>query len=83
MAVHFHSLKVKNVQKETADCVSVSFDVPHELASTFIFREGQNITIKKLINGEETRRSYSICNAPIQGRGLAGEYALLRSLDWC
>ncbi len=64
MAVHFHSLKVKNVQKETADCVSISFDIPHELASTFLFKEGQNITIKKMINGEETRRSYSICNAP-------------------
>jgi ring-1,2-phenylacetyl-CoA epoxidase subunit PaaE len=64
MAVHFHSLKIKEVIKETADCVSVSFIVPEELSNAFLFKEGQNITIKKNINGEEVRRSYSICNAP-------------------
>jgi ring-1,2-phenylacetyl-CoA epoxidase subunit PaaE len=64
MAVHFHSLKIKEVIKETADCVSVSFVVPEELNDLFLFKEGQNITIKKNISGEEVRRSYSICNAP-------------------
>lgn len=64
MAVHFHSLKVKEVIKETPDCVSVSFVVPEELQDIFLFREGQNITIKKNINGQELRRSYSVCNAP-------------------
>jgi ring-1,2-phenylacetyl-CoA epoxidase subunit PaaE len=64
MAVHFHSLKIKEVIKETADCVSVSFIVPEELSDVFLFKEGQNITIKKNIKGEEVRRSYSICNAP-------------------
>src|SRR6185436_4292585 len=61
---HFHSLKVKAVKKETPDCVSVSFTVPADLEETFQFREGQNITIKKIINGEELRRSYSVCMAP-------------------
>ena len=64
MAVHFHSLKVKEVIKETPDCVSVSFIIPEALKETFLFREGQNITIRKIINGEEIRRSYSVCNAP-------------------
>lgn len=64
MAVHFHSLKVKQVVKETPDCVSVSFVIPPELADEFLFKEGQNITIRKNINGEELRRSYSVCNAP-------------------
>jgi ring-1,2-phenylacetyl-CoA epoxidase subunit PaaE len=64
MAVHFHSLKIKKVIKETADCVSVSFDIPLELTDLFLFKEGQNITLKRNINGEEIRRSYSICNAP-------------------
>jgi ring-1,2-phenylacetyl-CoA epoxidase subunit PaaE len=64
MAVHFHSLKIKEIIKETADCVSVSFVVPQELSDLFLFKEGQNITIKKTIHGEEIRRSYSICNAP-------------------
>ena len=64
MAVHFHELKVKNVKRETDQCVSISFDIPEDLASEFKFKEGQNITIKKTINGEELRRSYSICASP-------------------
>ena len=64
MAAHFHTLEVKKVKKETPDCVSVSFIIPSELEDTFQFREGQNITIRKIINGEEQRRSYSVCNAP-------------------
>lgn len=64
MAVHFHALKVASVKKETADCVIVSFDVPAELQPVFEFKEGQNITVRKIINGNELRRSYSVCNAP-------------------
>ncbi len=64
MAVHFHLLKIKNIKKETADCVSVSFEIPESMASQFTFKEGQNITIRKKLNGEELRRSYSVCNAP-------------------
>ncbi len=66
MAVHFHTLKVKKVQKETADCVSVAFDVPETLQQEFAFEHGQNITVKKYIDGEEIRRSYSICSAPFE-----------------
>ena len=64
MSTHFYELKIKQITKETPDCVSVCFDVPENLKSVFEFREGQNITIKKTINGEVLRRSYSICNAP-------------------
>ena len=64
MAVHFHPLTVKQVKKETPDCISLCFDVPQNLQREFLFREGQNITIRKIINGEELRRSYSICSAP-------------------
>ncbi len=66
MATHFHTLKIKEVKKETTDCVSVSFLIPEELKEMFVFKEGQNITIKKNINGEELRRSYSVCNAPFE-----------------
>ena len=66
MAVHFHKLKVKDVRKETADCVSVSFVLPDELKNDFAFAQGQNITVKKTIGGEELRRSYSICSAPYE-----------------
>src|SRR5689334_8163774 len=66
MAVHFHTLKVKAVKKETPDCVSVSFFIPEELKDQFVFEQGQNITLKKIIDGEEVRRSYSICTAPFE-----------------
>lgn len=66
MAVHFHTLKVKKVIKETPDCISVVFDVPQNLQEVFSFSHGQNITLKKDIGGEEIRRSYSICAAPYE-----------------
>ena len=66
MAVHFHTLKIKEIIKETIDCVSVSFHIPEELNSEFQFVHGQNITLKACIDGEECRRSYSICSAPFE-----------------
>ncbi len=64
MAYQFYQLKIKEIIKETPDCVSLCFDVPTELESAFKYKEGQNITIKKIIQGNEVRRSYSICSAP-------------------
>jgi len=61
---HFHLLKVKEVNPETADCVSVTFEVPESLKETFDFLPGQYLTLKKTIGGNEIRRSYSICAAP-------------------
>lgn len=66
MAIHFHKLTVKEIKKQTGDCVSVSFDIPKELQNDFSFTQGQNITLKKIIDGEEVRRSYSICTAPFE-----------------
>ncbi len=62
--LHFYSLQVKNIQKETPDCVSISFELPEDVKHHFTFIQGQNITIKKLIKEEEVRRSYSICTSP-------------------
>lgn len=66
MATHFHPLKVKEVRKETADCVSVALEVPENLRSAFGFHQGQYLTLKATINNEEVRRSYSICSAPME-----------------
>lgn len=66
MAVHFHHLKVKDIKKETSECISVSFEIPSNLSDEFAFEQGQNITIRKMIGGEELRRSYSICSAPFE-----------------
>lgn len=63
----FHSLKVADVRRETADCVSVAFEIPPHLKEEFHFIQGQYLTFKKEINGEEVRRSYSICSSPLDG----------------
>ena len=54
MAVHFHKLQIKEVKQETPDCVSIAFQVPDNLMNEFLFEQGQNITIKKAIDGEES-----------------------------
>lgn len=65
MALHFHKLTVKDIKRETADCISIAFDVPRELQKEFQFVAGQNITIKTDL--DDTRRSYSICTSPTEG----------------
>lgn len=62
----FHSLKVNNIHRETADAVSVSFEVPAALASEYKYKQGQYLTLKLKLKGEEIRRSYSICSSPLE-----------------
>ena len=57
----FHELTVSRVQRLTAGAVAVSFTVPPELAETFAFEPGQHLTLRADIDGEDVRRSYSIC----------------------
>ena len=64
MAVHFHPLIIKKITKETPGCVRIAFDVPADLKKEFDFTHGQNVTLKTIIDGEEIRRSYSICTSP-------------------
>jgi ring-1,2-phenylacetyl-CoA epoxidase subunit PaaE len=64
MAHSFHTLRVKQKIQETPECVSLVFDVPEDLQEVFLFKEGQNITIKKTLDNVELRRSYSICASP-------------------
>lgn len=61
----FHNLKIKDVRQETDDCVSISFEIPLELKDEFQYKQGQYVTIRKNIDGEEIRRSYSACSSPI------------------
>ena len=65
---HFHPLRVKKVERETDDCVSITFDVPQELKEVFQFKQGQTLTIKKRIGAEEIRRNYSICSSPFDNK---------------
>lgn len=60
----FHTLIVKEVVQETADSVSIAFQIPDHLKNDFTYIQGQHLTFKLKINGEEIRRSYSICSSP-------------------
>lgn len=60
----FHKLKVKDIKRETADAVSVAFDVPAPQQPEYLFKQGQYITLKLNLGGQEVRRSYSLCTAP-------------------
>lgn len=61
----FHTLQVANVTKETSDSIVVDFKVPEALRADFAFTHGQYLTLKLSVNGEELRRSYSICSSPL------------------
>ncbi|MEX2484976.1 MAG: 1,2-phenylacetyl-CoA epoxidase subunit PaaE [Brumimicrobium sp.] len=58
----FHELKVVDVRRETEDAVSIALDVPEALKEQYIYLPGQYLTFKKEFDGEELRRSYSICS---------------------
>ena len=59
----FHDLPVCRVSPEAAGSVAVKFAVPADLRDTFAFEPGQFLTLRAQIDGQETRRSYSICSA--------------------
>ncbi len=61
---YFQNLIVKNIDKQTKDSVKITFDIPEVLKEDFKYVAGQYLTIRKNINGEDLRRSYSICTAP-------------------
>lgn len=60
----FHALRVNRIIAETHDTVSVVFDVPPELATSYRYKSGQNITFRVPLNGELVHRSYSMSSAP-------------------
>ncbi|MGA8025618.1 MAG: 1,2-phenylacetyl-CoA epoxidase subunit PaaE [Bryobacteraceae bacterium] len=59
----FYPLTVRGIKHETRDAVTVTLDVPAELREEFRFLQGQYLTFRASIDGEEVRRSYSICSA--------------------
>lgn len=61
----FYNIQVKDIYKETKDCSVVTFDIPENLYETFKFKQGQHLTLRKIINDEDVRRSYSLCSSPL------------------
>ena len=57
----FHDLRVRHIEPDTAEAIIVSFDVPDDLRAVFGFTQGQYLTLRATIDGQDLRRSYSIC----------------------
>jgi ring-1,2-phenylacetyl-CoA epoxidase subunit PaaE len=66
-APRFHRLAVNDLRRETPDAVSLTFAIPKELAHDYAFAPGQYLTLRTTMDGEEVRRSYSICSGPEDG----------------
>ncbi len=64
----FYPIRVSELNKETKDCMSITFDIPKEHKEKFLYKQGQHLTLKASINGEEIRRSYSLCSSPIENK---------------
>jgi ring-1,2-phenylacetyl-CoA epoxidase subunit PaaE len=60
----FHRLAVDDLRRETSDAVSMTFAIPEDLEQDYAFAPGQYLTLRTMMDGEEVRRSYSICSSP-------------------
>lgn len=67
----FHTLTVASIEPLTDDSAAVTFEVPDDLRGDFDFGAGQSLTVRRMIDGQEHRRSYSIC-APVGQRPRIG-----------
>ena len=66
--LEFHELRVTEVAPLTDDSVAVTFDVPDDLSDAFRYSPGQHVTVRAFIDGEDVRRSYSICASTASGK---------------
>jgi len=62
MPPRFHTLTIASLRRETDDAISLAFAVPDDLAAAYRFAPGQYLTLSAMIDGEEVRRSFSICS---------------------
>ncbi|GGC98433.1 1,2-phenylacetyl-CoA epoxidase subunit PaaE [Undibacterium terreum] len=63
MTPHFHTLSIREARRETRDAVSLSFSVPVELRQHYRYTQGQFLTLRTQLDGQEVRRAYSICSS--------------------
>jgi ring-1,2-phenylacetyl-CoA epoxidase subunit PaaE len=62
--LRFHSLRVAEIHPDAEDAVGISLEVPTELRDEYRGLAGQHVVVRTEINDEETRRTYSLVNAP-------------------
>ena len=65
---NFHKVKIKDIYKETEDCSVITLDIPEALKASFQYKQGQHLTLRAMINGEDVRRPYSLCSSPIDNK---------------
>lgn len=63
----FHPLVVSSIEPLTDDSVAITFDVPEDLREDYAFRQGQHLTIRTELAGDDVRRNYSICSPASSG----------------
>ena len=63
----FFPLTVTDIQHDTRDAVVVSLAPRPEDVDKFAYKPGQYLTFRRDFDGEELRRSYSICATPTEG----------------
>lgn len=64
----FHKVKLADIYKETEDTSVLTFHIPDNLKQDFKFHQGQHLTLRQVIDGEDVRRSYSLCSSPLEDK---------------
>src|SRR6267142_5377118 len=62
--LEFHPLKVAAVERIAEDAACLTVEIPSALRDAFAFHAGQYVTVRRMIEGREERRTYSIVTAP-------------------
>jgi ring-1,2-phenylacetyl-CoA epoxidase subunit PaaE len=60
----FHSLPVVRVMPDAEDAVAIELAVPATLRAEYQGAAGQHVVVRVTLDGEDTRRTYSLVNAP-------------------
>lgn len=61
----FNKIKIKDIYKETSDCSVITLDMPDDLRDEYKFRHGQHLIFRIMENGDDLRRTYSLCSSPL------------------
>jgi ring-1,2-phenylacetyl-CoA epoxidase subunit PaaE len=60
----FHPLTVSHVERVAEDAACLTLEVPEALRGEFAFQAGQYVTVRRILDDREERRTYSIVTAP-------------------
>lgn len=63
MSTDFYPLTISKIEQLTKDSIAIDFSVPENLKEKFKYKQGQHLTLKTKLAGQDIRRSYSICTS--------------------